>query len=58
MQFTHIIIQNIYKTGTFVVEFLRYYRRGNSSSVQAGLKATLMDPVNIEDLEEDEGLEQ
>jgi hypothetical protein len=58
MQFLHTIIQDIYKFETYVVEFLCICRRGCwNSSEQARPKATLMDVVNIEKLEEDEGVE-
>jgi len=58
MQFAHMIIQNIYKTRTFVIEFLRRCKTGWSSSVQARLIATSMDAVNIKESKEDEGVEQ
>jgi hypothetical protein len=53
-----MIIQNIYKTRTSVIEFLRRCKRGWSSSVQARLIATSMDAVNIKESKEDEGVEQ
>ncbi len=58
MQFAHTIIQDMYKTRTFIIEFLHICRRGQSSSVQVGPRATSMDLVSIEELEEDEGVEQ
>ncbi len=57
MQFAQTIIQNICRTKTSAVEFLRRHKRGWSSSVQVGPRATLVDPVNIEKLEGDEGVE-
>jgi hypothetical protein len=44
-----MIIQDIYKLGTYAVEFLRRCKRGWSSSVQARPGATSMDLVNIEE---------
>jgi hypothetical protein len=58
MQFTHKIIQDIYKFRRFEVEFLHRRRRGWSSSVQIRPKATSMDSVNVEEVEEDKGVEQ
>ncbi len=56
MQFAHTIIQDIYKIGTYAFEFLCRCRRGWSSNVQARPGATLVDSVNIEESEEDEGV--
>lgn len=58
MQFAHTIIQDIYRFKTSIIEFLHKRRRGWSSSVQVGLKATSVDLVNIEELEEDKSVEQ
>ncbi len=58
MQFVHSIIQNIYKLGTSVVEFLRRQRKGWSSNKQGGLGITLVDLVCIHKLDEKKGVEQ
>jgi hypothetical protein len=58
MHFTHTIIQDLCRTRTYVVEFLCIHKRGWSSNVQVGPRATSVDLVNIEKLEEDEGVEQ
>jgi hypothetical protein len=58
MQFVHTIIQNIYKTETLIVEFLRRCIKGWSSSEQARPRATSTDLIYIEKLEKDEGVEQ
>ncbi len=57
MQFLHTIIQNIYKSGTFAIEFLHKHERGWSSNVQVGPRVTLVNLMNIKELEEDEGVE-
>jgi hypothetical protein len=58
IQFAHTIIQDIYKTETSIVKFLCKHKRGWSSSVQTRLRATSMDLVNIEQYEDDKGVEQ
>ncbi len=55
MQFAHTIIQDRYRTRTFVVEFFCRCRRGWSSNVQVGPRATLVDSMNIEKSKEYEG---
>jgi hypothetical protein len=57
MQFARYIIQDIFKSGTYVVEFLRRWRRGWSSSEQTSPRITLMDLVYIQALDEKEGVE-
>ncbi len=54
-QFSHSIIQDIYRLRTYVVEFLKRQKRNWSSSEQGGPKATLMDLIYIK---EKEGVEQ
>jgi hypothetical protein len=58
MQFAQMIIRNIYRTGTFVVEFLHKSRRSWHAKERTRLKATLVDLVFIEESEEDEAVEQ
>jgi hypothetical protein len=58
MQFAHIIIQDLCRTKTSAIEFLRIHKKGWNSSVQVGPIPTSVDPVNIENLKEDEGVEQ
>jgi hypothetical protein len=58
MQFAHIIIQDLCKIRTYAVEFLYICKRGWSSSVQARPRITSVDLVNIEESEEDKGVEQ
>jgi hypothetical protein len=59
MQFVQMIIHDIYRIGTYVVEFLcrRLSRRSWCARKQIGQGATLVDPVFIEESEEDEGVE-
>jgi hypothetical protein len=56
MKFAHSIIQDIYKLGTSKVEFLHKHKKGWSTSEQVGPKATLVDLVYIEELDEDKGV--
>ncbi len=58
MQFVHTIIQDLCRTKTSTIEFLYIRKRGWSSNVQAGPRATSMDLVKIEETEEDKGVEQ
>jgi hypothetical protein len=58
MQFVHTIIQNIYKTETLIVEFLRRRIRGWSSNEQTRPPTTSTNLMYIEKLEKDEGVEQ
>jgi len=53
MQFVQLIIYDIHRTGTFVVEFLHKRKRSWSASEQAGLGATLVNPVFIEESKEE-----
>jgi hypothetical protein len=53
----YTIIQDIYKFGTSAIEFLHKCRRGWSSNEQVGSGATLVDPMYIEELEEDKSVE-
>ncbi len=57
MQFVHTLIQDIYRSKTSTIEFLHICKRGWSSSEQARPITTLMDPIYIEELVEDEGVE-
>jgi hypothetical protein len=58
MQFAHYIIQDTYKLGTYVVEFLRRRKKGWSSSKQICPRVILMDLVYIQKLDEEESAEQ
>ncbi len=53
----HTLIQDIYRSKTSTIEFLHICKRGWSSSEQARPITTLMDPIYIEELVEDEGVE-
>ncbi len=57
MQFVHSTILYIYRSRTYVVEFLWRCKRGWSSNKQVGTKTTPMDLIYIEELDEDEGVE-
>jgi hypothetical protein len=57
MQFAQMIIHNIYRTGTFTYEFLCKSRRSWCVGEQTRLGATSIDPVFIEELEENEIVE-
>jgi hypothetical protein len=57
MQFAHSIIQDIYRLGRSIVEFLHRHKRGWSTSEQVGPKTTPMDLVYIEKSDEDKGVE-
>jgi hypothetical protein len=58
MQFAHSIIQDIYRSRTFVVKFLNRWKRSWSSSEQGGPKTTPVDLIYIQELDEKEGVEQ
>jgi hypothetical protein len=58
MQFSHTIIHDIYRTRTFAIEFLWRSKRSWRASEQKGPRITLVDPMFIEELEEDEAMEQ
>ncbi len=58
LQFAQTIIQNIYITGTFIVEFLCKGKRHWRARKQTGPRATSVDIVFTEELEEDEVVEQ
>lgn len=45
MQCVHSIISEIYRSGSYAVEFLKRQRRGWSSREQGGLRATPVDLV-------------
>jgi hypothetical protein len=49
MKFVHPIIQDIYRSGTSVLEFLRRHRRSWSSSEQGGLRTTPVGPLYIQE---------
>jgi hypothetical protein len=52
-----MIIHDIYKIRTSIFEFLCQSRRSWHAREQIRPKVTLVDPVFIEELEEDEGVE-
>lgn len=52
MQFANTIIQNMYKFKTSTIEFLHKCIRSCSLNEQAESIATLVDPMNIEELDE------
>ncbi len=58
MQFTHSIIQDIYRSGTYEEEFLRRQRKCWSSSEQGSPRVTPMDLVYIQESNKEEGMEQ
>jgi hypothetical protein len=47
MQFAHSIIENIYRSRSYVVKFLQRQKRGWSSREEGGPRATLVDPIQI-----------
>ncbi len=57
MQFVQMIIHEIYRTRTFVVEFLH---KSKSQHVRKQTRpgATLINPMFIEELDENEAMEQ
>jgi hypothetical protein len=57
MQFVHSINLDIYRLGSYAVEFLKRRRRGWSSREQGGLRATPMDPVQIQEFDKKKGVE-
>jgi hypothetical protein len=57
IQFVQRIIQDIDIIGTIAIEFLHRSRCWHARE-QRGLRATLVDPVFIEELEEDKAVEQ
>jgi hypothetical protein len=54
----HTVIQDIYKIRTSVIEVLCKRKKGWSSNVQVGPRAISVDPMNIENLKKDKGVEQ
>ncbi len=58
MQFAQTIIHDIYIIGTFVIQFLHKSKRSWHAKEQTILRTTLVDPMFIEDSEEDEAMEQ
>jgi hypothetical protein len=52
MQFAHSIIQDIYKSRSYAVEFWKRQRRSWSSREQGGLRVTPMDLIHIQELNE------
>jgi hypothetical protein len=57
MQFVQTIIHDIYRTRTSAIEFLCRSRRSWHAREQTRPRATSVDPVFIEELEEDETME-
>jgi hypothetical protein len=53
-----MIIHDIYKIGTSVVEFLHISKRSWCAREQTKPRVTLVDPVFIKESEEDEDVEQ
>jgi hypothetical protein len=58
MKFAQMIIHDIYRSETSTINFLCTRKRGWHVSEQEGLGTTSVDPMNIEELEEDEVVEQ
>jgi hypothetical protein len=58
MQFAHSIIQNIHRLGSSIVKFLKKRIKGWNSSEQKGPRATPMDLIHIQELNEEEGEEK
>jgi hypothetical protein len=58
MQFTQMIIHDIYRTTTSSIEFLRKSRKNWHVRKQIGLRATSVDSMFIEESKEDEAVEQ
>jgi hypothetical protein len=57
IQFTQTIIHDINTTGTSIVEFLHKSKRHWCAREQIGPRTTLVDPMFIEELEENETVE-